>query len=366
MPTLQRISLTALLLLATASLSSAQLAKRTSQNPLSVILYDTCSTLPPELITLIVSYCEPNPIYCFEVFSPSDETLPETILAAGHANGEIDLIDSTENLQQHRIIRVLKQSKGPVTALKWLAAQKILISASTLNGYAIHSIRAGEHSFRLAAILQNSLLPTQQATNDQVVLWDLTSRTPIKIIEPNPQLCASYLQLFSSRHLVRSTTTGLCFRTISLDRKQHALADYTQEIKDQHLDGVSRRRTCEREFDGYTVSGCADGAVFVENATNLHCYTRLPEKHTAPVRAIAEIQPGLFATADDGGIVNIYCAKTKTLLQRLDEHKTGPIYALALLATLNGHLLAVATAYGTIQIHNLDDCIKRWENLPKA
>lgn len=366
MSRLQGILLTALFLLTISPLSCTQLAIRTSQKPLTPILYETCSTLPSELITLIVSYCEPNPIYCFEILSPSDDMLPKTILAAGHANGEIDLIDATDNLEQQRItIKILKKDKGPITAIKWLAAQKILITASTLNGYAVQTIRAGEHSIRLTAILQNSILPpSQQTINEQVVLWNLASGRPIQIIKSNPQLCMSSLQLLNAKYLVRSTTTGLCFRIISLARSQHALEDYTKKAEVK-VDGISSRRTCEKEFGDYTVSGCADGTVFVENARR-NRYVHLPKKHVAAIRAIVEIKPGLVATACDNGMVNIYCTKTQTLLQQFDEHETGSIYGLALLINPRGHLLAIATTYGTIQIHKLDDCIDRWENFSKT
>ncbi len=355
MNALLKAALVTLLLTASAILPSQIAVKKSLQTPLGKALSGTCGkVLLPELIEIILSYaeyahtCRENvPVYALAV-------LPDNTIAVGLANGEIHIIDPTiDPLQKTATVRILKEHTGPVTALKWLATKELLISGSTVNGYGILGFneQADKHQLDVIAMLHNPI--SLKKSDERIILWNPASDAPVSIIHPQKKLSASKAALWESKYfqyVFFYPRTSLCKRKLKLDTQQH-VSDTICECESKTK--VSCRRTTDAIFDDYCIEGCADGTgkillVHKNEELAFNC-------HTKPIRAIKRIEPGLFATAAEDGLINILFAEPRLGIHRIENScYRGPVYALAVLHLKGHNLLVAGFADGTLQIYSFE------------
>ena len=348
------------LMLTTPEIASSQAAlKHLSKDPLGKILLKTYEKiLPAELIELVFSYmsyvhsCKENvPVYSLEV-------LPDNTIAAGLGNGEIHIIDpQADPLQKKAVVRILKGHTGGVTALKWLKPQGLLLSGSTVNGYGILGIeeqmdkKLGAHSLSLIAILHNSI--NLQNSDERILLWNPTSSTPAHIIYPQEKYRASWKSLVRSKYINAcfSQKTSICKRVLNLATKEHR-SDIILESSPRAV--LSAKRTYTLDCSGYFVEGCADGSLVILSHEEHRDQALLCKGHTKPLRAIKEIAPGLFMTAAEDGIINIFSVTPAYWIKKIDNSFRGPVYALAVLHCQHGPLIVAGFADGSLQMYTFE------------
>ncbi len=363
MNTLAKATLAALLLASSVTVPSQVAVKNALQTPLGRILSDTYqNVLPPELVALIMSYtqyahsCRKNvPVYSLEV-------LPDNTVAAGLENGEIHLIDPTADpLDKKATVKIVKEHTGPVTALRWLTDEGLLVSGSTVNGYAILGFEEQRDKRILAAVaLLHNPIPLKKS-DERIILWDPASQAPVTIIHPQKELKASAVGIYRSKYFdsLFFNQTSICKRTINLATQKHS----SDEICECHSrTNASGKRTYDAVFGGYCVEGCVNGTSRIIGA---HSRFFAPfNGHTKPIRAIKELEPGLFATAAEDGFINIFSAQPPQHLLLIESscHR-GQIYALAVLKIKDKPTLVAGFADGSLQLYSneIEESIKERE-----
>lgn len=368
--TILKVLSTFLLILSTTNLVPSQ--AQVKKTPLTSKLEEVCgeALLPvPELIAIIVSYvqwahvCKPNvPVYALEVLPPNTlEDHPKETVAAGLGNGEIHIIDPYGDPEaQQTTLKVLRGHSAPVTALKWLLPEKLLLSGSTVNGNAILSFndyhtQNGDHQVNVVGLIQNKILSIFDKSDERLIFWNPQSGTPIHVIQPQTKENL-VRRLMYKMPLIGSKATGVYARFINLSTKEH-IDDILDDVRPETRlpNGqctrfeIPARRTCELRMKNYQVSGCADGTCLILDLRS-NTSSQAPG-HTKAVRAIQAISSKLVATAGEDGAIRIWGTAPRRHIYSIDESHRGAIYALTLIETPLLPLLVSGSADGTVRIY---------------
>lgn len=314
------------------------------------VLLDLIPDMPESgPIDIIAAYDHGPAILSLAVFA-NDQ------IAAGLFNGDVELFKEGKRAQ------VLKEHKAPVYFLTWLERDQVLISGSTAYGYPIYNLKVPVPGvYDIESKRQNDRLPTSKQRDERLVVWESESWTPIRIIEPKAQLSTyvainvvvpvipdKWFDFFSRRTPTRTLA--------SIIRRRIFLTDPDKQFDSEQPESSETRaalpckpstwaRVSQRMVYGYQDGSCS-------RPTSKTTYVTY-KNHTAPIRAIQEVGPLLYASASDDGTIAFQSIKAEgQCLAKINLRVHGAIYALALLsANATNHQFVSGSEDGSLHWH---------------
>ena len=317
------------------------------KNSLKALLYDTCSSLPLDLIMLILSYDQ----YILEQGSPVYALADlghNKIASAGRAICTWDLGCDQSNPQ--RCSRKISIQPALITALAVSKTGK-LIAGTSVNQYAVHKILCSEedpsHCVTRTLVLGNKKVPTGLC-NEALMVWNQDLSSCVRI-EPQAQ----NLHVFTSQHPPQKLPSYQRSWDIEVskhisDRAELIGLQQAPFLLDSPISGACSV-IWKDDKKGHAF-GCENGCLILFDMTEMSG-KKILQAHATPIRALASISDGLCASGSDDGVIKIWSIQTGMNIATISDH----VHAIrALLFLPEKKCLVSGSDDGTIIIHPLD------------
>lgn len=333
------------------------------QEPRIKTLYDTCESLPKELILLIARY-EDESLWRHRAMASSMAALSDETVAVGLENGTIEIhslhyVPMVQKVQNSLLMSIPDAHKGPVTFLL-PAPRGTLISGSTMRYRDIDHVYIQKNGDEISSLTCCSLDrqdPEPSGCRDERIReWDLkTAKNVREWILDEAFLWCKYLRTrgyFSGYSCWKAgkNITPIWLRVWNITSGKHD----AEQLLDRTW-GVDLPDHCctYKQLQEFGVWGCKNGQILIHDKKKQQSY--VCSGHTAAVTVLrfgrnqaGELDAESFVSGSEDQTIRVWTTATGKCT-RVIETNSGPIRAL--LFFLSGTILSAGKNSKTTQIH---------------
>ena len=317
------------------------------KNSLKALFYDTCSSLPLDLIMLILSYDQ----YILEQGSPVYALADLGHNKVASAGRDICIWDlGCDQSNSQRCSRKISVQPALITALAVSKTGK-LIAGTSVNQYAVHKIFCSEedpsHCATRTLVLGNKKVPTGLC-NEALMVWDQDLSSCVRI-EPRTQ----NLRVFTSQHPLQKLPSYQRSWDIEASKHISDKAEFADLPQDPFLIDSPVSGACSiiwKDDKKVYAFGCANGCLILFDMTKMSG-KKISQAHAAPIQVLASISDDLCASGSDDGVIKIWSIQTGRSIATISDH----VHAIrALLFLPEKKWLISGSDDGTIIVHPID------------